>query len=1023
MKRSRPAGIAGCHALAIVASFIMAGSPARSSDDLLFAARFDDGFDADFARGNPVSTHSDRLAPAAGHNGGGLIVPRNEWIRYDLPGNLSLREGTITFLVKPHFTPPAFRPDNAEALQCLFGMRIRTGPVFELRLRNGEKGSNLELLTGNKPGEQTTLRLPVEWREGEWSRVTVSWQQPGRLALSVNDGDPVIVNDAKLPDLPEHMFYDLFLGTNTSQSAHARMEHFDGTLDDFQVFGRWMASPIVGELPPTPAVAAAEPPAVMPQWIGPAPHRIDFVVGEGDERFERFPIRFDVELGQKWSQLTFAQRREAIGGLRLVKSDPKTGKPIAWNEQLSGDERYYMPFQPSEELLTSSRGVVRWMHEGRESAVYSLYFDPDARGVAPFPDEIPMVGNGDRLRTGTWTTPGRLAVGAWGNFDVVDLNGDGAMDIWMASGFQTRSCYHLMNGHYYFENLGSAGNTSDIYAQPALIMRGNTPTGYLEGQVVPQLIDLNGDGRLDLALIGRSNHEWAEFEMRGGVPVITAIHAVEYRGEHPARTFGRTRLHDWNGDGLPDIWAEKTVYLNVGETGRPVFDMTTPIALPIKGETMGYLFQPVDWDGDGLVDLVSAQWQQRIEWHRNIGTSDEPRFGAAQEIRTFDDHAIFLANQLFDMKVVDWDSDGDLDLLWGSEDGWLGMLENIAGPGRPPQLLQTVFLQQMWAPVDAGTIAVPVLTDWDDDGDDDMIIGNSNEFIAYYENRGTQQRPLWAVQQNMQASNAVIEMRAGPEGSVQGPEETGWGYTNPEVVDWDGDGRRDLIISGIWGNHTLFRNVGTPGNPQLLRGRLIDVAWGDQDPARPEWITFTPRGNELITVWRTRPVAIDWDRDGLMDYVTLDHKGDLALYRRTRSDGGEVVLLPAEYPFTIEGPHAQAMTWNRPPNARDGRTGRTVINLVDWNRDGLIDLVLDGMNGRLFLNTTDNDNPVFVDQGDLVRERLANHNAAPYIHDWDGDGWHDLFMGTESGQIFYFHRAYIENAIPLTATLGMSSRP
>ncbi|MDP7338690.1 MAG: hypothetical protein QF786_05180, partial [Vicinamibacterales bacterium] len=45
-----------------------------------------------------------------------------------------------------------------------------------------------------------------------------------------------------------------------------------------------------------------------------------------------------------------------------------------------------------------------------------------------------------------------------------------------------------------------------------------------------------------------------------------------------------------------------------------------------------------------------------------------------------------------------------------------------------------------------------------------------------------------------------IRVTPGPEGDVQGPQESMWGYTNPAVGDWTGDGNPDLILGTSLGS-------------------------------------------------------------------------------------------------------------------------------------------------------------------------------------------------------------------------------
>ena len=104
----------------------------------------------------------------------------------------------------------------------------------------------------------------------------------------------------------------------------------------------------------------------------------------------------------------------------------------------------------------------------------------------------------------------------------------------------------------------------------------------------------------------------------------------------------------------------------------------------------------------------------------------------------------------------------------------------------------------------------------------------------------------------------------------------------------------DILVNGIWGRIELLRNIGTrqspnsplpPGSP--LRGK---TSHSSQDGC------VDSRQDELVTQWRTTPVAVDWDQDGLTDLVMLDHEGYLSWFRRVRQDG-ELSLLGPERVF------------------------------------------------------------------------------------------------------------------------------
>ncbi|MDR2283420.1 MAG: VCBS repeat-containing protein [Sphingobacterium sp.] len=147
------------------------------------------------------------------------------------------------------------------------------------------------------------------------------------------------------------------------------------------------------------------------------------------------------------------------------------------------------------------------------------------------------------------------------------------------------------------------------------------------------------------------------------------------------------------------------------------------------------------------------------------------------------------------------------------------------------------------------TLAAVQWIDWDGDGIEDIIGGDSSGFIWFFKNKGTRDSPIWEVGVKLKASEQVIQHQAGATGSIQGPNERRWGYVQPLVVDWDGDGLLDIVCNDVTGAYQWYRNVGTKSMPKL--SAVQSLKYG---PA------------EFKGAWRSKPATIP------AQYTAVDDK-------------------------------------------------------------------------------------------------------------------------------------------------------
>jgi hypothetical protein len=169
-------------------------------------------------------------------------------------------------------------------------------------------------------------------------------------------------------------------------------------------------------------------------------------------------------------------------------------------------------------------------------------------------------------------------------------------------------------------------------------------------------------------------------------------------------------------------------------------------------------------------------------------------------------------------------------------------------------------------------------------------------------------------------------------------------------------------VNSIWGKVIWYRNIGTRTSSRLGAAQPIEVEWdGPQPTMAYGWLR--PEGKALLTQWRTTPVAVDWNRDGLVDLVMLDQEGYLAFFKRARR-GGKLVLLSPSRAFHGENfstTDSRHIVSNKNPgpirlnHGIAGKSGRRKLCVVDWDGDGKLDFLVNSANANFLRQTGSRD--------------------------------------------------------------------
>ncbi len=264
---------------------------------------------------------------------------------------------------------------------------------------------------------------------------------------------------------------------------------------------------------------------------------------------------------------------------------------------------------------------------------------------------------------------------------------------------------------------------------------------------------------------------------------------------------------------------------------KPVPQVLKPYAGRIRTEKV-----VADWNGDGLYDLILGDRDGFVTVYLNQGTNEAPRYavgmklrGGGKEIKVKSPSAPYL---------VDWNEDGKIDLLVGDGGGYLHLFLN-AGAADSVDFAPGVKVKAAGKDLDVGSNASPCVADWNEDGKKDLIMGKGNGVIYVFLNEGSNEQPIFGK---------PIELNGGSldVGS----------NSSPDVADWNGDGKKDLIIGNDDGEIYVFLNKGTNEDPQYEdKGEKLPLKFGKD----------------------ASPRVIGWNRPGANDLVVADRNGEVTL--------------------------------------------------------------------------------------------------------------------------------------------------
>lgn len=289
---------------------------------------------------------------------------------------------------------------------------------------------------------------------------------------------------------------------------------------------------------------------------------------------------------------------------------------------------------------------------------------------------------------------------------------------------------------------------------------------------------------------------------------------------------------------------------NQGTAANPVF-VANNAASPVNDiTTNGFSaidFVDIDFDGD--LDAFVGQEDGTFEFFQNDGTVSAANF-VQQTIFNNPANGIDIGNRSI-ASFVDLDNDGDQDLVSGNTDGTLSFIQNDGTVANPDfQLQDPAGANNPFNGIDVGINSAPTFTDFDGDGDFDLIVGNGSGDLNFFLNTGTDETPVFTEQTGV--NNPVLGL-------------TDIGNTRPAFADLDGDGDEDLAVGTVADNIVFFEN-NTGASNSLLPVTLVNAAFQITSDAGVQ-LDYTENGPPAII--NNTLLVTDPDNVGLVSGATI----------------------------------------------------------------------------------------------------------------------------------------------------------
>jgi len=509
---------------------------------------------------------------------------------------------------------------------------------------------------------------------------------------------------------------------------------------------------------------------------------------------------------------------------------------------------------------------------------------------------------------------------------------------------------------------------------------------YVSSSDIPAYVDVDKDSDLDILTfnIGGQRveyHQNQSFELYGHADSLIFVLKNECWGKFK---------EDANNNSV--VLNDNTSPCSVGSIPTPLRPLADESARVPDAETpetetdstaptrhAGSTLLAIDIDSSGVLDLILGDVaHNNLNLLINGGTAPNTNSAMISQDYDFPSNTIPVDVTLFPAAFyVDVDHDNVKDLIVGANARGVSQNEksvwyykNMGTDALPDFLYKSKsFLQREM--IEHGTGSIPVFFDRDNDGTEDLILGNFYRYkevqakesaLAYYRNTGTETAPFFSfVDQNyLGITTENYGLR-----------------TVPTFGDIDNDGDKDLFLGLENGTLVYRENTAAPNAPAVFGTPVLN---------------YTDHLGQVMTANSyCFPQLFDLNRDGLLDLLLGRKTGEIVYYQNTGTPTAPSFTLITSLLGGVDLSTTTSDLYAAPHFFRHADTTY---------------LFLGGNDGKLHFYDQIDGNLAEGDTFHLVSPAYLGIDVEGYsafwVNDIDHDGRLNLFIGGDLGGIMHF---------------------